>query len=378
MTELLSVPLKQTGDVDLVKPLKSVISSSRSINSNDTNSLAELQNLRNRMVAVIKNQEVSEAALESLQNYFDQIGNLELKIPFNKTKIYFKWLDAFDKGSWFGGNIPYTMSTNLLYEKACVLFNIAALCTQIGAAQDLSVEEGMKKAVKLFQVAAGIFSAVSTPPPSSSSEQKPTPDLSPESAAALASLCLAQAQEVVLQKALSDKKKDNIIAKLAKHADTLYMETANLMQKDSVRSLWDKSWINTMSGKQAMYSGLVQLHQARVCRVEKTIGEEISRLQVARDLLKNSESKLSQAGQDGQACQKWIDLCNIALEEAKKDNEFIYFEKVPSVEELAVVDGAVVVKASPLGEKFLADQRDFFAEMDILDTQAKKAECVVS
>jgi len=371
MTELLSVPLKQTGDVDLVKPLKSVISSSRSPNSTDTNSLAELQTLRNRMVAVIKNQEVSEAALESLQNYFDQIGNLELKIPFNKTKIYFKWLDAFDKGSWFGGNIPYTMSTNLLYEKACVLFNIAALSTQIGAAQDLSVDEGMKKAVKMFQVAAGIFSAVSTPPPSSSSEQKPTPDLSPESAAALASLCLAQAQEVVLQKALSDKKKDNIIAKLAKHADDLYMETGNLMQKDSVKSLWDKSWFTLMSGKQAMYSGLVQLHQARVCRVEKAIGKEISRLQVARDLL-------TKAGQSGQDCQKWIDLCSLALEEAKKDNDFIYFEKVPPVEELAAVDAAVVVKASPLGEKFLAEQRDFFADMDTLDTQAKKVECVVS
>jgi programmed cell death 6-interacting protein len=372
MMELLSVPMKQTGDVDLVKPLKSVISSSRGPNTTDTNSLAELQTLRNRMVATIKNQEVSEDALESMQNYFDQIGNLELKIPFSKTKIYFKWLDAFDKGSWFGGSIPYTMSTNLLYEKACVLFNIAALSTQVGAAQNLSEEDGMKKAVKMFQLAAGIFSAVSTPPPSSSSEQKPTPDLSPESAAALASLCLAQAQEVVLQKAMADNKKDNIIAKLARHADTLYMETTNLMQKEAVKSLWEKSWVSTLSGKQAMFSGLVQLHQARVCKGEKSIGQEISRLQVARHLLTTSESLLPQG-----TCQKWIELCNIALEEAKKDNEFIYFEKVPAVEELAAVDGAAVVKATPLSDKFLSEQRDFFANMETLDTQAKKVECVV-
>jgi len=374
MAGLLGVPLKQTGDVDLVKPLKSVISSSRSTNTTDTNSLAELQTLRNRMVAVIKNKEVSEAALESMQNYFDQIGNLELKIPFNKTKIYFKWLDAFDKGSWFGGNIPYTMSTNLLYEKACVLFNIAALSTQIGAAQDLSVEDGMKKAVKMLQVAAGIFSAVSTPPPSSSSEQKPTTDLSPESAAALASLCLAQAQEVVLQKALMDKKNDNIIAKLARHAEILYMETGNLMLKDSVRSLWDKGWVNIVEGKQSMFGGLVHFHQAKVCKEKKTIGEEICRLQLALELLNKSESMLPQVNEDG---RKWVDLCSMALEEAKKDNEFIYFEKVPPVTELIAVDGAVVVKASPLGEKFLPEQRDFFADMDTLDTEAKKVECVV-
>merc|ERR1712106_87968 len=256
MTELLCIPLKQTGEVDLIKPIKSVISSSRSSTTQDVNCLTELQNLRIKMVTAIKNQQFSETSLEDAQNYFDQIGHLESKIPFNKTKIYFKWLDAFDKGSWFGGSVPYTMSTNLLYEKACVLFNIAALGTQVGAAQDLATEEGMKKAVKTFQMAAGILSAVSTPPPANSSDQKPTPDLSPESAAVLSSLCLAQAQEMVVQKAVMDSKKDSIIAKLARHADILYTETMNLMQKETVRALWDKSWFSVVPS----------------CKVDKTIG----------------------------------------------------------------------------------------------------------
>lgn len=376
MTELLCIPLKQTGEVDLIKPIKSVISSARSSTTQDVNCLTELQNLRIKMVTATKNQQFSETSLEDAQNYFDQIGHLESKIPFNKTKIYFKWLDAFDKGSWFGGSIPYTMSTNLLYEKACVLFNIAALSTQVGAAQDLATEDGMKKAVKMFQLAAGIFSAVSTPPPSSPSEQKPTPDLSPEAAAALSSLCLAQAQEVVLQKAMMDSKKDTIIAKLARHADILYMETANLMQKEAVKALWDKSWVSIVTGKQAMYSGLVQLHQARVCKMEKTIGQEIARLQLARDLLIKSDSLLVLGGQGG--AQKWMEFCDPALQEAKKDNEFIYFEKIPSADELSPILGAAVVKATPLPDMFLPEQRDLFAGMAITDKEAKKAECVVS
>merc|ERR1719234_758779 len=49
------------------------------------------------MVAVIKGAEVSDAALEVMQSYYDQLGCLETKIPFNQAKIYFKWLDAFDK-----------------------------------------------------------------------------------------------------------------------------------------------------------------------------------------------------------------------------------------------------------------------------------------
>ena len=376
MSEMLCIPLKQTGDVDLVKPIKTLISSTRSFTTADNNSITELQNLRNRMVAVIRNQEYSETALVDIQNYYDQLGHLELKIPFSRTKIYFKWLDAFDKGSWFGGSVPYTMSTNLLYEKACVLFNIAALGTQVGAAQDLATEEGMKKAVKMFQMAAGILSAVSTPPPANSSDQKPTPDLSPESAAVLSSLCLAQAQEMVVQKAVMDSKKDSIIAKLARHADILYTETINLMQKETVKALWDKSWFSVVPGKQAMYSGLVQLHQARVCKVDKTIGQEIARLQLAKDLLVKSESLLVQGGQSG--AQKWVDMSDPALQEARKDNEFIYFEKVPEVEDLTPVEGAAVVKPTALPDRFLPNEKDLFEAMAAFDQTAKKSECVLS
>eukprot|EP00092_Neocalanus_flemingeri_P006036 GFUD01006504.1.p1 GENE.GFUD01006504.1~~GFUD01006504.1.p1 ORF type:complete len:370 (+),score=129.50 GFUD01006504.1:173-1282(+) len=369
MTELLCIPLKQTGDVDLVKPIKTLISSTRTVTTADTNSITELQRLRARMVAAIKNQEHSEAALTDIQNYYDQLGHLELKIPFSGTKIYFKWLDAFDKGSWFGGSIPYTMSTNLLYEKACVLFNIAALSTQVGAAQDLSTEEGMKKAVKLFQMASGILSAVSTPPPTTASDQKPTPDLSPESAAVLSSLCLAQAQEIVVQKAMVDSKKDSIIAKLARHADTLYTETITLMQKETVKALWDKSWFSVVPSKQAMYSALVQVYQAKVCRANKTIGEEIARLQIAKDLLSKSESV---------QVHNWVEICDKALQEAKKDNEFIYFEKVPAVEDLPPVEGAAVVKPTTLPERFLPSEKDLFEDMAAFDQAAKKSECVVS
>ena len=75
-------------------------------------------------------------------------GNLELKVPFSQLKIYFKWLDCFDKGSWLSGNIQYTMTTNLLYEKACVLFNIAALSTQMASSSSSMSEEEMKNSAR--------------------------------------------------------------------------------------------------------------------------------------------------------------------------------------------------------------------------------------
>merc|ERR1719322_1812490 len=132
------------------------------------------------MVAVIKGAEVSDSALEVMQSYYDQLGCLETKIPFSQAKIYFKWLDAFDKGGWLGGNVAYTMSTSLLYEKACVLFNVAAISTKLAAAQDLGEEDGLRRATQLLQSAAGIFSAMTAPLPADCTEQKPTQDLSPD------------------------------------------------------------------------------------------------------------------------------------------------------------------------------------------------------
>ena len=73
--------------------------------------------------------------------------------------------------------------------------------------------------------------------------------------------------------------KDNIVAKLSAHADDLFAEGMKLMQKESVRTLWDKEWLPIVSGKQAFYSGLSHYFQSKVCNANKSVGEEIARLQ---------------------------------------------------------------------------------------------------
>ena len=71
---LIAIPLKDTGEVDLIKPISSLLSGGRSLTADDRASLAELQALRAKMVSSIKNKTFSEAALRDMENYFDQLG----------------------------------------------------------------------------------------------------------------------------------------------------------------------------------------------------------------------------------------------------------------------------------------------------------------
>ena len=39
--------------------------------------------------------------------------------------------------------------------------------------------------------------------------------------------------------------------------------------KEEVRNLWEKDWLAIVSGKQALYNGIAQYHQSRVCNNDK-------------------------------------------------------------------------------------------------------------
>lgn len=43
-------------------------------------------------------------------------------------------------------------AANSLYERSCILFNYAAVCSQIAASQNLDTDDGLKIAAKYFQV----------------------------------------------------------------------------------------------------------------------------------------------------------------------------------------------------------------------------------
>lgn len=359
MSDLLVVPLKKPAEVNIA-PLENLIQSAYNSNSpanavNYSEAVSEFGKLRN--VAIWKFFEKHEGSLEVVYGYYDQLCALETKIPVNELQIPFKWKDAFDKGSIFVGRMSLTL-TSLAYEKVCILFNIAALQSAVAAAQSTENDEGLKLATKLFQQSAGIFTYLKGITPAAI-PQEPTPDLNPETLQVLANLMIAQAQEIFVVKAIRDNMKDAVIAKLACQCEELYAETLRGLQKDSMRSIWDKEWIPVIAGKQAAFHALTQLYQSLVCRSNKAVGEEIARLQNAVELFKAAQSRSGKPN----LFEEYASRAQRNLAESKKDNDFIYNEMIPDVKTLAAPGKALLAKPTTLQATLSSNQKDLFEKL---------------
>src|SRR5687767_1023149 len=77
--------------------------------------------------------------------------------------VSFKWKDAFEKsGSFFLTSASLTIPS-IAYEKVCILFNIGAVMSQLGAAHandSVNNDSALKLSAKYFQSAAGVFQAL--------------------------------------------------------------------------------------------------------------------------------------------------------------------------------------------------------------------------
>lgn len=215
---------------------------------------------------------------------------------------------------------------SLGYEKSCVLFNCVALASQIAAEQNLDNDEGLKTAAKQYQFASGAFLHIKDTVLSALSRE-PTVDISPDTVGTLSLIMLAQAQEVFFLKATRDKMKDAIIAKLANQAADYFGDAFKQCQyKDTL----PKEVFPTLAAKQCIMQANAEYHQSILAKQQKKFGEEIARLQHAAELIKNVASRYDEYVN----VKDFSDKINRALTAAKKDNDFIYHDRVPDLKDL--------------------------------------------
>src|SRR6201985_618957 len=135
---MISCPLKQTNEIDWIAPLKSYI---RDTYGDDPERYSEecamLNRLRQDMRGAGKD---SAAGRDLLYRYYGQLELLDLRFPIDEAhiKISFQWFDAFTRAA--------TSQYSLAFEKASVIFNIAAVLSCHAAAQNRSEDKDLKTA----------------------------------------------------------------------------------------------------------------------------------------------------------------------------------------------------------------------------------------
>ncbi|KAM8811576.1 programmed cell death 6-interacting protein isoform 1-T1 [Eudromia elegans] len=368
MTNFISVQLKKASEVDLAKPLNKFIQQSYpsgEAQAEHCRAAEELSKLRKS--ALGRPLDKHDSSLETLLRYYDQLCSIEPKFPFSENQICvtFTWKDAFDKGSLFGGSVKLALAS-LGYEKTCVLFNCGALASQIAAEQNLDNDEGLKAAAKHYQFASGAFQHIKDTV-LSALNREPTVDISPDTVGTLSLIMLAQAQEVFFLKATRDKMKDGIIAKLANQAADYYGDAYKQCQyKDTLpKYFYFQEVFPVLAAKHCIMQANAEYHQSILAKQQKKFGEEIGRLQHAADLVKTVASRYDEYIN----VKDLVDKINRALTAAKKDNDFIYHDRVPDLKDLEPIGKASLVKSTPVVVPLSQKFTDLFEKMVPLEVQ---------
>lgn len=279
------------------------------------------------------------------------------KLP--QAEIAFKWRDAFEKGSYLFSSSSLTVS-NIGYEKICVLFNIGALMSNLGAycAKESSFNDtSLKQAIKHFQNSASVYQALKHTTCSSAQTNDLSFDLQSDILNLLQFIMLAQGQETFFYKASNDSMKENSIAKIAAQCEDFYSEINKLMQSINYASkLYIPEWVEVFQMKQLAFHGIAEYYQAMVAKQNKEFGEQICRLTKALEFLNSIESKVSIPL--AEKFKEFISKANQSLDEVKRDNDFIYHAKIPEYKTLTPISKALLAKCSNLPDMFYPGETD--------------------
>ena len=274
--------------------------------------------------------------VSTLRRYYCQL--LFLK---NRFKVGSDWPFQFSWRDIYSGT-DYSVS-DVSHELAAVMYNIGALHSRLGVGEDRQDSDGMKMAVAHFQCAAWAFHTLPDQFPQDS-------DLSSELMAFKSQLCLAQAQECILEKSLLDCRKPGIVTKVCGQVVEYYKQAIKHLEMSGARV--SRNWRDLMDFKVLYYSSLSSLHCGLLAEEGRRWGERVAFYMGASNSLIQAgrvakEFKLEQVYTGVmKALVYTTNVVNEKLETSKKEND-VYQEKVPEQDSLPIIKGASLVKGIP-------------------------------
>ncbi|TFK72898.1 BRO1-domain-containing protein [Pluteus cervinus] len=356
MSNLLAVPLKQTYQVEIKDPVRTYLQSHATAHPDEfKDDILEWQSLRKNILGEVIHNDRIRAALA----YHAQLLSVLTKLP-NDIPIDFTYAPVFDRNI-----LPITLQS-LTFERAGLLFNLAALYSQLGALEDRSAKEGIKRALSHYQLAAGTFSYLANkvlPKLVIHPSEEPSPlDLTKGFAKGLELLMLAQAQECSWQAAKIDNYKNGLIARIAARIAGFYTAALSTIREASppIRHLFPSDWLPHIEAKEHHFEAVAQLRKSMDDIEAHRYGDEIARLTQAQVKAKRAYDVARRGKISPTVIQDIVSLLDTvekSIKRAERDNDLIYHHVVPAFSALPAIAYAELAK--PLTPPGLLDPSSY-------------------
>ncbi|KAH8714548.1 BRO1-like domain-containing protein [Ilyonectria robusta] len=355
-TNILALPFRKSTQISLASTIRQYINTKYDQHPDMfKQDLEVIDALRRDAVNV---REPHPSGIKKLQTYAAQLVWVGGKFPID-IGADFSWYPAL------GYNTERPMvRNNLKYELMNILYNLAALYSQLALNTPRGNTDGLKASANYFSMAAGVLSHMKTAVLPELRMSDPPDDMDNDTLESLIQLLLAQSQECFWQKAVMDGYKDASIAKLAARVSDLY----NLAGEAAVKSeAISSAWIHHMSAKHHHFAAAAQYRAACDCLEKRKYGEEVARLADAvacvsegiKEARNGSVNRTVAEDLDGLKRKVEADL-----KRAEKDNDMIYLNPVPPKSELKILDRAnlAVARVPPQVAnpyEYLGDRAEF-------------------
>ncbi|EST06449.1 ALIX V-shaped domain protein [Kalmanozyma brasiliensis GHG001] len=357
---LVLFPLKTTEEVDLGSAVRSLITNSY---GEDPKKYSEQTSQLNRARQdAVKGAASDATGRDLLFKWFHMLEMLELRFP--ELRVPFPWKDAFTQKA--------ISQSSLAYEKASIIFNIAATLSSLASSQArMSNPDGLKRTYTALRQAAGMLSYINE-----NFLHAPSTDMSKDVVKCLVGITLAQASEVFLEKTIEEKKAPGLISKLASQTAAAYTGLVEDSREHVTKGIFERSWTYLVQVKARHFTSVMHYYKALAddasgshgaCLVRLTVAETAAK--EARNLLTTFSSSATASASGDQpslpsdAASALIAIVNAQLvrcterkETAVKDNDLIYHDILPSESSLPAVDKLVAATPIAIQEIFAAPE----------------------
>ncbi|MCJ1380577.1 pH-response regulator protein palA/rim20 [Xylographa soralifera] len=328
-SNILPIPFRRTHAVSLSDALKQYISNK--YDQHPDMFKHDLETIDTLRIDAVTSLEAHTSGIRKLAAYAAQLVWIGGKFPID-IGAEFTWYPALG----FNTQRPESQN-NIRFELANILFNLAALYSQLAVSLNRTTPDGLKAANNYFCQSAGVLGYLrsevipdlrSTPPE----------DMDMMTLECLEQLMLAQAQECSWSMALKKGYKDALIAKLAAKVSDFYDQSAEFGTRSDIIST---EWIHHMTAKHHHFAAAAQYRAAWDCLEKHKYGEEVARL---RDSLACANEGLKEGRWINKAVLGDLNQLKMKVSEdlrtAEKDNDIIYLNPIPAKSELKTLDRA--------------------------------------